>query len=177
MSHILFFIEVVLGGILLSSAIDHSKNRYIFQNEIRKYNLIKNKVLINDLSVIIILLEFVLGLFFVLHISKWTSIIGSILLFLLFTFAILINLIKGNVNINCGCGGIVGDQLLSWKLLIRNIYIILLLIFDLIYSYILTDSKTVYNPAIISIIYGTALLTLLIIKTNAYLKKIGELLT
>ena len=44
------------------------------------------------------------------------------------TFAISINLLRGNTDLSCGCGGIEDEQKLSWPLVSRNIVILLMLI-------------------------------------------------
>ncbi|KIO65734.1 hypothetical protein B4064_1203 [Caldibacillus thermoamylovorans] len=170
--NLLYFFEVVMGGILLSSAFSHSKNTHKFKNSIKSYNIVKKNSTIRFLSIIIILMEFLFGLFMVLNIFKLATLFGTLCLLSIFTIAILYNLINGNKNISCGCGGIVGDSSLSWKLVARNIFIILILIIDIIYSYIYIDVKPLFNHTVRSVIYGFALLTLLVINTNNYLNKI-----
>lgn len=45
-----------------------------------------------------------------------------------YTLAIVINLIRGNTNINCGCGSILENDRLSYGLVFRNILLILIVI-------------------------------------------------
>jgi hypothetical protein len=42
------------------------------------------------------------------------------------TLAVAINLVRGNVDIDCGCGGVHGASRLSWLVLVRNAVLILL---------------------------------------------------
>lgn len=51
------------------------------------------------------------------------AILGSILL-LIVTLAVVINLLRGNTDIGCGCGGIEDEQPISWALAARNLILI-----------------------------------------------------
>lgn len=90
---------------------------------IRNYNIIPNKY-INVFFNFIICLELmtIFGLLTKLFI-KFTIII-SITLVIMYTSAIIINLLRGRRDISCGCGGIVGNDLLSWWLVLRNMFLL-----------------------------------------------------
>lgn len=44
------------------------------------------------------------------------------ILLLMYTIAIIINLLRGRNHISCGCGGLAGDHTLSWWLVTRNLF-------------------------------------------------------
>ena len=54
------------------------------------------------------------------------AIFGSIFL-LMVTLAVVINLLRGNTDIGCGCGGIEDEQPISWTLVARNLILIIAL--------------------------------------------------
>ena len=51
------------------------------------------------------------------------AILGSTLLSIV-TLAVVINLLRGNTDIGCGCGGIEDEQPISWALVTRNLILI-----------------------------------------------------
>ncbi|WP_164669834.1 MauE/DoxX family redox-associated membrane protein [Virgibacillus doumboii] len=62
-----------------------------------------------------------------LIIFRFHAVIGIIMLGILtfiYTLAILINLLRGRKDLSCGCGGVLGDHNISYKLISRNILII-----------------------------------------------------
>jgi uncharacterized membrane protein YphA (DoxX/SURF4 family) len=64
-------------------------------------------------------LEVLVGFLLLLGVSMGAW-LGSVLL-VAYTVAIGINLLRGRNTISCGCGGVVGDHQLSWKLVLRNL--------------------------------------------------------
>jgi hypothetical protein len=53
----------------------------------------------------------------------------------LYTTALALYLIKGNSQLNCGCGGILEDDMISWKTIIRNGLIFVILIIGVVFHY------------------------------------------
>lgn len=172
-SYFLLFTEIVIGGILLTASFYHIRNRYAFKNTVKNYKIFESDKIISLSSVLISHFEFFLGILLISRIFNLITLIGTIFLFLIFNIAIIKNLYAGRSNIDCGCGGVLGNHFISWKLVVRNSLIIILLLFDIIYSFIVMDGKLItYSIINISIVYGAALLTLLVINTNSYLNKI-----
>ncbi|XIH46997.1 hypothetical protein C1N65_28710 (plasmid) [Priestia aryabhattai] len=114
--------------------------------------------------------------------SNWLlqkyTIILAIILFTCFTITILINVIRGNRNIDCGCGGILGDQQISWKIIIRNLLFVCALSFlsavDISYSSV--DSLILGNEETFDsysfLVIFLAISTLFIFSTYTNLLKI-----
>jgi hypothetical protein len=88
------------------------------------YNLLPNKVIPFFLK-LIIALEGVIVLTLLTNYLKLIGYIIAIILLSIYTFAIIINLIRAN-NIECGCGGIVGNKQISWITFLRNIFLLVL---------------------------------------------------
>ncbi|WP_394558031.1 MauE/DoxX family redox-associated membrane protein [Priestia aryabhattai] len=109
--------------------------------------------------------------------QKYTIIL-AIILFTCFTITILINVIRGNRNIDCGCGGILGDQQISWKIIIRNLLFVCALSFlsavDISYSSV--DSLILGNEETFDsysfLVIFLAISTLFIFSTYTNLLKI-----
>ncbi|WP_337983213.1 MauE/DoxX family redox-associated membrane protein [Lysinibacillus sp. C5.1] len=107
-----------------------------FSSSISKYNtldkhigIIENyKVLPPSWSSVVgkldVLVEFCLGILLLLGLFQFLSglIAGGLLL--IYTMAIVINIMRGRKEISCGCGGVLGNHNLSWKLVIRNIILV-----------------------------------------------------
>ena len=117
------FIRICMAIIFLSSSI----SKY---NTLEKHiGIIENyKVLPPHWSRVLgkldILVEFSIGTLLLLGLFQFLSglIAGSLLL--IYTVAIVINILRGRTEISCGCGGVLGNHNLSWKLVIRNIALV-----------------------------------------------------
>ncbi|HDX9638574.1 TPA: MauE/DoxX family redox-associated membrane protein [Bacillus mobilis] len=69
--------------------------------------------------------ELVIGLCLLIGLLLKINLIFAILLLLMYTIAITINLFRGRTNIDCGCGGVVGNGKISKKLVFRNVIMII----------------------------------------------------
>ncbi|NRR24372.1 MauE/DoxX family redox-associated membrane protein [Brevibacillus sp. MS2.2] len=87
---------------------------------IKNYKIIPKK-LIPFFLYTEITLEIIVGITLMLGLYQGLGIFIMIGLLSVYSLAISINLLKGNNNISCGCGGLVGDHKLSWKLVFRNL--------------------------------------------------------
>lgn len=66
-------------------------------------------------------IEFTLGVLLLIGLLQPYAAAGSAGMLLVYTIAIVINLKRGRTEMSCGCGGMAGQHLLSWKLVVRNI--------------------------------------------------------
>lgn len=172
-----YFGEFLIGAIFLLSFLSHFKNRMMFTREIKNYKIFLSKKLNEYIALLILFTELLFGLLLVSGVLKAFSLIGSLFLLFIFCIAVSINLIRGNTSINCGCGGILRNKTISWKLVIRNCMFILFLVIDYIFLNFFTHmyfssilSVNVY--VLYSVVIFTATLTLLVIYTNNYFYKI-----
>lgn len=120
---IIQIISNLFGYVFLISSISkladiESHYAVIYSYEILPKNWTRSFTWIDSTSELLIGISLIIGFF-----VKITSFL-FILLLGAYTLAITINLLKGRTEINCGCGGLVGNHKLSGKLLIRNIIFI-----------------------------------------------------
>jgi|SRR5699024_8780228 len=132
MLSIYLYFRVLLGIIFFTSFVSHLFNMEKYISDIKAYNIFPENST-KTLGVFIILLEFCVGVLLILGYYQKFSLVFSTLLLLLFTGGITINLMRNN-KINCACGGILGDSQISWKLILRNIFFLLIVLFLSIYS-------------------------------------------
>ncbi|MCA0987067.1 MauE/DoxX family redox-associated membrane protein [Guptibacillus algicola] len=116
------FLRIGLALILLTSAYTKLKDMYGHEESIRNYEIIKPE-LVKAVGKLNVAAEFLIGSCILVGLFYQFSIFLSILLLGGYTLAIVINLKRGRTDLSCGCGGIVGENLLSWKLVFRNLAI------------------------------------------------------
>lgn len=124
-SELELFLRVFLAFIFIGSALSKINNFDKHIGIISDY-----KILPPNLSKVAGRLDFiaelVVGLFLIVGFLKPLVVLGAVLLFLIYNVAISINLLRGRKEISCGCGGILGNHQLSWKLVTRNIFLIVI---------------------------------------------------
>lgn len=147
------YIRLMLGIILFISSIGKFLHPYTFQRDIQSYNVIPSSIdtalhLSRIVSIGIPTLECAAGLGLVSGLMPEIAITLAIGLFALFSIAIFINLVKGRSDQSCHCGGILGDQRISWWLVARNVGFILACIFLLLYAPAdIFTLNTLYSPS------------------------------
>lgn len=117
------FIRICIALIFISSSISK------FNTFDKHIGIIENyKVLPANWSRVLgkldILVEFVIGILLLLGLFQFFGGLFAGCLLLTYTIAIVINILRGRTEISCGCGGVLGNHNLSWKLVIRNIVLI-----------------------------------------------------
>ncbi len=112
-----------------------------------------------------------LGLFF--HRTHFWA--GTILILLLwmFSFAILVNLLRGRVDIDCGCFGLALRQTLSGWLLVRNAVLIMLMAAALPPA----ADRPLGWPDVLTIVFATATTVILYAGANYLLANAPRLRT
>tara|TARA_B100001250_G_C19378708_1_gene605254 strand:- start:73 stop:600 length:528 start_codon:yes stop_codon:yes gene_type:complete len=125
----ILFAKMVAFGvslIFLIGFIQKIKDLELFRSSVEAYDLIPIS-LVKYAAYTIILTE---GTTAILLMLDRTLVIGCILaasLLSIVTLAIAINLLRGNTDIGCGCGGIEDEQLISWSLALRNVILIVII--------------------------------------------------
>lgn len=128
MNEITLFIRLVIGLMLISSAIQTMLNFKTHILLVENYKIIPLKF-VKLFSIIELIFKSIFSALLIMGIFQKVS--ASFIIFLLFiyTLAILINLLRKRKNISCGCGGIIGNHNLSWFLILRNFILIMLTFF------------------------------------------------
>jgi uncharacterized membrane protein YkgB len=112
-----------------------------FIYDFKNYKIVAEN-LAKPIAYLIVFSEILVGITLVIGFYKRFAYIGGFLLFLVFSMAMIINLAQKN-KIQCGCGGLVGDTIISWRLVIRNF------IFMSVFIYLFVQDKLYANSLMI----------------------------
>jgi len=116
------------GYMFITSAIGKITQFSDHQKIIKAYKIVPLSMT-KPFAILDIAFEIIVGvLLMTFMIPEITLFLASFLL-LLYSVAITINLLRGRTELDCGCGGIVGDNKISPILVIRNIGLIVVLFF------------------------------------------------
>ncbi len=124
MELLVLFLRIGLASILLTSAYTKIKEMAGHIESIRNYRILPSK-LVKTAGYVDVTVELLLGTCILVGLLFNGSVAISILLIGTYTLAIVINLKRGRTDLSCGCGGIVGENLLSWRLVLRNVGIMI----------------------------------------------------
>lgn len=116
---VIFHLQLLIGVLFFTTAINK------LQNISRHISIINSyEILPSQFSKIFLICDCLIQLSICVSlILGWNVFIFSIIaciLLLVYTLAIIINLSRKN-KINCGCGGLIGDHQISWKMVYRNV--------------------------------------------------------
>lgn len=117
----------LLGTLFLVGALDKLKHRHVFIGAVQAYRLLPVPAVV-VFSFLLALTELSIG--FALWIpAVWPfAQFAGVALLMLVTGAVMINLLRGHTEMDCGCGGASADQPLSWHLIARNGILVALLL-------------------------------------------------
>ncbi|TKD72286.1 MauE/DoxX family redox-associated membrane protein [Pseudalkalibacillus hwajinpoensis] len=132
MVELTLLLQLVLGLIFLSSAIEKLVNFTKHVVAVKSYEILPDRFA-RPFSRVEVAIELVSSLLLIIGMFPWISITFLVFLLVLYSYAMVFNLLKGRKEFNCGCGGIMGDHRLSWLLVLRNLIMVLILMY--IYNY------------------------------------------
>jgi Methylamine utilisation protein MauE len=116
---------LVLSLIFFFSAIDKFRNWNKFLTKVEEYRILP-KSFVKPANILILIVElYLVGAFLTMNIHVWDICI-FLLLMTIYSFAISINLYRGNTVISCGCGGPLESDRLSISLVIRNLFLMII---------------------------------------------------
>ncbi|MFZ3579182.1 MauE/DoxX family redox-associated membrane protein [Virgibacillus sp. DJP39] len=137
-------LKIFLGIVFLSTCIEKVYHYSSHKQNIKNYGMMNEKF-IPIIALLDVLLESAVALFLIIGVFDVYALSFGVILLLFYTFAIILNLTKGN-RFKCGCGGIAGDSMISWKLVIRNFLLILSLMFLIVsYRYLVIWNESIHN--------------------------------
>lgn len=144
MDTIFEIVSISFGYMFLSSCYTKVKNFEDHVAVINSYQIVPVPLLrfsaYLDISCEILLgVALFIGLFL-----PFTYIFSAIVLFV-YSIAIFINLRRGRFDLDCGCGGIAGNHKISYKLIYRNLFLILLALFIFTFLYSLSEKWTYFR--------------------------------
>jgi hypothetical protein len=115
-------LSAVLSVIFLTGAWQKLRDLALFQANVENYRLLPDG-LAWPAAILLPVWELAAGVLVLFDATRTAGAILAIGLLLVVTAAVVINLLRGRTEIDCGCGslgGHVGDQTLSWGLAMRN---------------------------------------------------------
>lgn len=138
-----FILRFTIGFIFVFSALHKLVDPCSFSVAVENYNILPNRFLINILAILLPVAELIFGVALILNTKVKGAILNLALMDIMFIFAISINLILGK-EFDCGCFSPYDPDNASnpVSLLIRDIIILLVLIFMYIYRLKQNKSKT-----------------------------------
>ncbi|WP_010490980.1 MauE/DoxX family redox-associated membrane protein [Paenibacillus elgii] len=115
--------RILLAILFISSSVSSLRHWQAHLGIIKDYKILPVS-LIRWFAILEHTIKWLVGIFllFGMH-SSLAALTGSGLL-LMYSIAITINLLRDRRELSCGCGGLAGNHLLSWKLIVRNLFLI-----------------------------------------------------
>lgn len=115
-----FACRILIGLVLMSSGFTKTDNWDHHINTIRGYRLLPESLL-KPAGFALAVSEVLLGSAMVLGVGLRAAGLATSVIMVLYGLAISVNLLRGNRNIECGCGGVLGAHKISWWLSARNL--------------------------------------------------------
>lgn len=112
--------SLLMAAILAAGAVEKLRAPWMFAAIVQAYGLLPT-ALVGPVAWSVALAEALLAVALCLPgAGPWAQ-WGALLLLAVVTTAVVVNLLRGRVGIDCGCGGASADQELSWALVWRNL--------------------------------------------------------
>ncbi|WP_160917766.1 MauE/DoxX family redox-associated membrane protein [Guptibacillus hwajinpoensis] len=172
MEILLLFLRLGLAMIPISSAYTKLRDLANHELSIQNYQIIPDRYA-KPAAKFDAIVEMMVGLLLLVGLFYKVSLVLFIGLIVVYSLAILINLIRGRTTLSCGCGGIVGEKPISWKLIFRNLAISIVAVWLLfsatkvgILDYLFTSTlNEVYPPLyfIASLYFGLITVTIFVL--------------
>ncbi len=159
-------LNISLVLIFLTSLVEKIIKYKISLEHISAYKIIPMSFIKSFFTLTMIIHLFIsISLIFNIYFEVGT--ILAIFIIIIYTIAIVINLIR-KVKIDCGCVGLLGDHEISWKLVWRNLFIVLLIAVNYIGENYLDYSFNFYNILLLLNLYFLYLIIIQLISINKY---------
>lgn len=115
--------RILLAILFISSGVSSLRHWQVHLGIIKDYRILPEP-LVQWFAILEHAVKWLVGIFLLLGMhSSLAALTGSGLL-LMYSIAVTINLLRGRKELSCGCGGLAGNHLLSWKLIVRNLFLI-----------------------------------------------------
>ncbi|MGF9912975.1 MauE/DoxX family redox-associated membrane protein [Paenibacillus ehimensis] len=115
--------RILLAILFISSSVSSLRHWQAHLGIIKDYKILPEPV-VRWFGILEHAVKWLVGIFLLLGMhSSLAALTGSGLL-LMYSIAITMNLLRGRKKLSCGCGGLAGNHLLSWKLIVRNLFFI-----------------------------------------------------
>jgi uncharacterized membrane protein YphA (DoxX/SURF4 family) len=118
--YILSFLRVILGLVLLSASVTKLGDFSKFTEIVSAYELLPRRA-VTITSYLILLTECSVGICLLMGVRLPWAASTATGIFLLFTGAVTINILRGRKEIACGCFGASSEEHLTWLIVLRNV--------------------------------------------------------
>ena len=158
----IYAIKLAIALVFIGSAIQKLKDIDTFQATVEAYDLLP-QFLVTGFSIALPVVELVTACFLLVDLSQGLyGLILAILVLSVTTTGIVVNLLRGNLDVSCGCGGLEDEAPLSWGLIGRN----LMLLAMLLACFLPSDVRPLALFDILTLIGGSLSIYLLYISSS-----------
>ncbi len=145
----LYVTKLAVGIVFIVGALQKLQDIEVFEMAVETYDLLPD-FLVPGFSRIMPVAELIAACLLIANYNEGqTGLILASVVMATTTIGVTVNLIRGRVDVSCGCGGLEDEAPLSWNLVCRNIVIIALLIICLfsnsVRSLIWLDTLTIIS--------------------------------
>jgi hypothetical protein len=119
-------LSIAIGLVLVAAAFDKLRDWPAFRAAVANYRLLPSTIVV-PFSLILPLVEAAAGIGLLVEASRVVAAWVGAAAIGVATLGIATNVVRGRVDIDCGCGGVEGRQRLSWALVMRNAVLVVLL--------------------------------------------------
>ena len=124
----IYAIKLAIALVFIVSAIQKLKDIDTFQATVEAYDLLPH-FLVTGFSIVLPVVELVTACLLLGDLSQGLyGLILAILVLSVTTTGIVVNLLRGNLDVSCGCGGLEDEAPLSWGLVGRNLMLLAILL-------------------------------------------------
>jgi len=112
-------VRLAMAGVFLTGGLHQWRDRAMFAAVVEGYALLP-RALVTPIALGLPLVEIATGLMLLWPTTGTAGALAGLIILCAVSLAVVINLLRGRRDIDCGCGGASGDQTLSWPLVGRN---------------------------------------------------------
>lgn len=116
---ILIFIKQMMGILFFLTMVDKVTHWKEHKRSTLKYNLLPQMLVSPALAVFVFVELYISGSLLIFQNMRLAS-LSMIILVLIYTGAVIVNLIRGNTDHSCGCGSVLESERLHWGIVLRN---------------------------------------------------------
>lgn len=116
---VILAVRLAMAGVFVSGGLHQWRDRAMFAAVVEGYALLP-RALVAPVALLLPLAEMATGLLLLWPATGPIGALTGLCLLCGVSLAVVINLLRGRRDIDCGCGGASGDQTLSWALVGRN---------------------------------------------------------
>lgn len=128
MIYLVNLISIIIVILFLLTATDKVLHWNTHINTVINYRILHNS-LIKPITILMIIAEFYICVSLLFKGANYYNLFVFLSLLIVYTTAIVINLVRGNVNMSCGCGSVFESSNLNFGLVIRNSLLVLVYLF------------------------------------------------